>query len=191
MGGVLMPLLYASAGQVNALVPQGIAPNATYPLVIVQGSTQSVPLPVTVKALQPGIYRVDASGSGAGIVTNALTGQLITASNPAHAGDYLTIYCNGLGRVVGPNGEPGPADGVAVPTSPLYQTTAKITATIGGASTPVLFAGMTPTLAALYQVNVEVPAGTPTGSQVPLVINAADSATSTMGQSNTVMITVQ
>lgn len=86
LGGIPMPLLYAGASQVNALVPQGIAPNAPYPLVVVvNGTTQSVPVALTVTELQPGVYTTDFTGAGAGIVTNALTNQLITASNPAHA----------------------------------------------------------------------------------------------------------
>ncbi|HEY3824149.1 MAG TPA: SBBP repeat-containing protein, partial [Bryobacteraceae bacterium] len=37
LGGIPMPLLYAGPTQVNAIVPQAIAPNATYPLVVVTG----------------------------------------------------------------------------------------------------------------------------------------------------------
>ena len=75
LGGLPMPLLYASAGQVNALVPQGIAPNAIYPLVVTRGGTVSVPVELAVTELQPGSYTVNTSGSGPGIVTNALTGS--------------------------------------------------------------------------------------------------------------------
>ena len=59
LGGIPMPLLYAGAGQVNAIVPQELAPNATYPLVVVTGTTQSVPVALTVTELQPGIYTTD------------------------------------------------------------------------------------------------------------------------------------
>src|SRR6185437_5858888 len=86
LGGIPMPLSYAASGQVNALIPEGIAPNASYPLVVVRGMAQSVPVSLTVTQLQPGIYTLDSSGSGAGVVTNALTGALITPSSPAHAG---------------------------------------------------------------------------------------------------------
>ena len=191
LGGVPMPLIYASSVQVNALVPQSLAPNASYPLIVVRGATQSVPVSLTVAELQPGIYTVDLSGSGPGIVTNALSGQLITSSNPAHAGDYLTVYCTGLGTLSGPNGETEPADGAAAPTDLVYKTAATVTATIGGVSVPASFAGLTPTLAALYQVNVQVPAGTQTGNSVPLVITATSPVTSTTTQSNTVSIAIQ
>lgn len=191
LGGIPMPLLYAGTGQVNAIVPQELSPNASYPLVVVRGSAQSAPVPLTVTELQPGVYSVNAIGTGQGIVTNATTGQIVNASNPAHAGDYLTIYCTGLGALTGPNGQTEPADGAAAPLSPLFQTTATVTATIGGATAPVSFAGLTPTLAALYQVNVQVPASAPTGDSVALVITATDAATGATAQSNSVSIAVQ
>ncbi len=191
LGGIPMPLLYAAPGQVNALVPQGIVPNATYPLVIVRGTAQSVPVPVTVTELQPGTYTVDTSGSGAGVVTNASTGNLITSSNPAHAQDYLVVYATGLGVVAGPSGQQQPGDGVAAPTNLIYYTNAKVTATIGGVSAPVVFSGLTPTLSALYQVNVQVPAGVTPGAAVPLVITATDPATGATAISNKVTINVQ
>jgi uncharacterized protein (TIGR03437 family) len=146
---------------------------------------------VTITELQPGIYTADESGSGPGIVTNASTGQLISASNPTHASDYLVIYCTGLGPVQGPNGQPGPADGAVASTNIIFHTTANVTATIGGLNTPVLFSGLTPTLAGLYQVNVQVPAGAMPGSAVPLAIAATDPNTGATAHSNSVTITVQ
>ena len=191
LGGISMPLLYVSSGQVNGLVPQKLAPNSSYPLVVTAGTVKSAPFMVRVVELQPGIYTMDSSGSGPGIVANAITGQLIDASNPAHASDYLAIYCTGLGLLHGPNGETPPADGAGAPASPLFQTTATVTATIGGVSAPVSFSGLTPGLAALYQVNVQVPAGVTPGTAVPLVLTAADSRTGATAQSNTVTIAVQ
>ena len=52
-------------------------------------------------------------------------------------------------------------------------------------SAPVVFAGLTPSLVGLYQVNVQVPAGAPSGSAVSLAIAVNSIA------SNTVTIAVQ
>ncbi len=171
LGGLPMPLLYASATQINALVPQALK-SGTAPLVVSNGT----PLQLTVTDLQPGIYTVNLSGSGPGVIANALTGQLISDANPAHASDFIVVYCTGLGLLQGG----GPADGAAAPTSPIFQTVAKVTATIGGIDAPVSFAGLTPTLAGLYQVNVQVPAGVTPGSAVPIVISAGGVASNTV-----------
>jgi uncharacterized protein (TIGR03437 family) len=193
--GVPMPLLYASAGQINALIPAGLT-STTCPLVVTTGATsstpvQSAPVQLTVTELQPGIYTVNESGSGAGIVTEALNGQLNSTSNPAHAGDFLVLYCTGLGSVQSQTGQPGPAVGSQAPTTTLYYTTATVTATIGGVSTPVLFSGLTPTFAGLYQVNIQVPAGITPGNAVPVVITSTDPTTGVTAKSNTVTIAVQ
>jgi len=159
--------------------------------VVATVAIQSAPAMLLVKELQPGIYTVSTSGSGSGIVANAATGQLVNGSNPAHAGNYLVIYCTGLGPVQGPNGEAPPVDGAAAPSDVTYSTVARVTATIGGLSAPVSFSGLTPTLVELYQVNVQVPAGIAAGSSVPLVISATDSQTGATAQSNSVTIAVQ
>jgi uncharacterized protein (TIGR03437 family) len=59
------------------------------------------------------------------------------------------------------------------------------TAMVGNVPATVQFAGLSPGLVALYQVNVQVPAGSPTGSLVPVVLQMGDV------QSNTVYIAVQ
>jgi uncharacterized protein (TIGR03437 family) len=190
LGNVPMPLLYASPTQVNALVPQGLAANTAAQLVVARGSTLSVPSPVTVTQYQPAIYTQNLTGSGQGIVEIAGTSLLAApsgaAGRPAVRGtDYLVVFATGLGPVAGPSGQAGPADGAGAPLSSVYQTTSPVTATIGGVSAPVVFAGLTPSLVGLYQVNVQIPAGVPAGGSVPLSIGVGGAV------SNVVTIAVQ
>ncbi len=196
LGNQPLPLLYAGPGQVNAVIPQNLNPNTTYQLVVQRGSTSSTPTPLAVAEYQPGIYTLDLSGAGQGIVeiagTTLLAAPESNGARPVQSGsEYLTIFATGLGPVIGANGEAAPADGVAAPLSTLYQTTVAVSATIGGVSVPVLFSGLTPSLVQLYQVNVQVPAGVPTGSAVPLVLTLTDPVTGQSVQSNTVTVAVQ
>ena len=191
LGGLPMPLLYASATQINALIPQSLTPNASYPLVVTTGLLQSAPVQLAVTGLQPGIYTVNESGSGQGIVTDAFTGSVADPSHPAHVSDYLVVYCTGLGLVQSSDGQQPPADGTAAPASPLFRTAANVTATIGGVSAPVSYSGLTPTFAGLYQVNVQVPAGVVPGNAVPVVITATDPNNGATSKSNSVTIVVQ
>ena len=89
LGGQPLPLMYASAGQVNALIPQNLNPNTSYQLVVQRGSTISVPAPLTVTEYQPGIYTLDLSGAGQGIVeiagTTLLAAPAGNGSRPAQA----------------------------------------------------------------------------------------------------------
>jgi uncharacterized protein (TIGR03437 family) len=196
LGGWPMPLSYAGPGQVNALIPQNLNPNASYQLVIQRGSTLSVPVPLTVAEYQPGIYSLDLSGTGQGIVEIAGTALLAApagnGSRPVRRGsEYLAIFATGLGPVIATNGAAPPADGAAAPLTTIYKTTATVTATIGGIDAPVVFSGLTPSLVASYQVNVQVPAAEPSGDAVPLVLTVINPVTGQSFQSNTVTIAVQ
>ena len=79
------------------------------------------------------------------------------------AGDTVVIYCTGLGAV-----NPPVATGTAA-TGPT-PTVQPVTVQIGGQSASVIYAGLTPGFAGLYQVNAVVPAGVAAGSQVPVVL---------------------
>jgi uncharacterized protein (TIGR03437 family) len=93
--------------------------------------------------------------------------------------------------VIGTNGEAPPADGAAAPLTTIYQTTADVTATVGGVNAIVVFSGLTPSLVGLYQVNVLVPTAAPAGNAVPLTLTVTDPVTGQSVQSNTVMIATQ
>jgi uncharacterized protein (TIGR03437 family) len=64
-------------------------------------------------------------------------------------------------------------DDAAAPLSPLSNTVNAVTANIGGVAAKVTFAGLTPTLAGLYQVHAMVPAGITAGTDVPVILTAA------------------
>ena len=112
------------------------------------------------------------------VAANAICGQ------PARRGDVVQIYCTGLGRAT-PEGDasglPLPTGSVAPPDGrPLYLTVSKPEVTIGGFSTEVLFSGLAPGFAGLYQVNIRIPAAAPAGDEVPIIIRQtyySDSAT--------------
>ena len=79
------------------------------------------------------------------------------------------IYCAELGVT-----NPPVADGVASPSSPPAQKQSPVTVTIGGQNANVSFAGLTPTLVGLYQVNVTMPAGVTPGNAVQMLLTVAD-----------------
>jgi uncharacterized protein (TIGR03437 family) len=102
--------------------------------------------------------------------------SLITTSNPAKRGQYISLYANSLGPVTNP-----PGDGVPASASPLSWTTATPVVTIGGAPASVIFSGLAPGYQGLYQINVLVPAGANTGSvPISLQIGGATSPAATL-----------
>jgi len=89
-----------------------------------------------------------------------LSGNLLTASNPAARGSTIVLYANGLGPVTNQ-----PASGDPAGASPLSKTTNTPTVMIGGQSAQVAFSGLAPSLPGLYQLDVTVPSGISAGSQ--------------------------
>ncbi len=175
LSGQPLPLLFVSANQVNAILPYGLTVGTPYQLIAVRGARQSTVLQVTVAAGDPAVFSADSSGRGQGAIYRVAPGPVVRAdaSNPANAGDTLLLYCAGLGAL-----DSAVADGSAAPLDRLVHTTGSVTASIGGVSAPVAFAGLAPGLAAgLYQVNVTVPSGVAPGNQVAVVITAGGIST--------------
>jgi len=170
LGGELLPLQYAGPNQINAFVPYDAPVNATAQLVVQQNNTAySLPETVLLTATQPAVFTQNASGTGAGaiqVIDSAGAQFLNTPSAPATAGDALVIYCTGLGAV-----SPAVPAGTAAPSSTLSWTTGSVTVTVGGQPAKVLFSGLAPTYAGLYQVNAIVPPGISPGSDVPVVVS--------------------
>jgi uncharacterized protein (TIGR03437 family) len=165
-GDRLLPFLYAGDGQLNVQVPYDIPVNTQAQLRVRRGDALSVPQAVTVAPAQPAIFTTNQTGSGQGAIVNAITNKVADASAPVHAGEFVTIYCNGLGPV-NPQVDPGAA---ATGPTPTVQ---EVTATIGGQKATVQYAGLAPGYPGLYQVNAMVPNGVTPGDQVPVTLTVA------------------
>jgi uncharacterized protein (TIGR03437 family) len=171
LGGRLLPLLFASDGQINAVIPYDTPVNTRHPLVVQRGNALSTPEAVTIAPAQPAVFTRDQSGRGQGIIIGAASDgrQFLAApGSPVAAGDVLVIYCAGLGAV-----DPPVMTGTGAPSSPLARTTNVVTVTVGGRPADVLFSGLAPGFAGLYQVNAVMPSGVAAGDAVPVVLTSA------------------
>ncbi|HYL78843.1 MAG TPA: hypothetical protein VEU96_31930 [Bryobacteraceae bacterium] len=178
VAGQSMPLLYASDGQVNALLPFGVPVNTRVQVIATNGSQVSLPEEISIAAAEPGVFQVNAAVNNQGHIYVAHadgTASLAASASPAAAGDEVVIYCSGLGAVNVPV-----VDGAASPFSPIAFAVNTPAVTIGGVNARVDFAGLTPGFAGLYQINAAVPGGVTPGNQVPLVITS-------VGQSSAVV----
>jgi uncharacterized protein (TIGR03437 family) len=142
-------------------------------VIVINGTALSVPEPDAVAAGAPGAFTFNGSGSGAGIVVafNPDGSQYeVTTARPAHPGSVIVIYCTGLGGV-----QSTIHAGEAAPLSPLSPviTEDNVSLTIGGMAVPVLYAGLTPTLSGLYQINAQIPAATQPGDSVQVIVTSA------------------
>jgi uncharacterized protein (TIGR03437 family) len=115
IGGTAAPLLYVSPGQINFQMPYDI-PQAGTSIVIQRGGQASAPWPVGALAGAPGIFTT-ADGYTAPIVAHASDFALVTPQHPAHAGEYLALFCTGLGAT-----NPSVPAGDAALAAPIQQS---------------------------------------------------------------------
>ena len=185
IGGRDAPLFAATPGQVNLQIPWEVAGQTQATVTATVGGAVSPPQLVSIASFAPGIFTLNQSGSSQGIVVIAGTQVLAAPASgpgmrPAAGGEYISVYCTGLGSVSNQ-----PATGVAASSTLLSMTTTTPTVTIGGIAAPVSFSGLTPGTVGLYQVNVQVPTGMNSGGAVPLILTIGGVV------SNTVTIAVR
>jgi uncharacterized protein (TIGR03437 family) len=126
VGDRLLPLFFVSPGQINAQVPDDLAPG-DYVMAISPAGASQVRAPFTVVRNAPGLFPVPVDGQ---TVANALAmhedGSLVTADAPAKPGELLTLYGTGFGPA-----ERTRPEGFPIPQSPSYSLVDGVTVQAG------------------------------------------------------------
>ena len=176
--GVAAPLLYTSATQVNAIVPYETAGCTQATLQVQYQSVLSSSMTLPCASAAPGIFTFNASGAGPAAAANQ-DGTFNGPSSPAAKGSYVTLYFTGGGQT-----NPAGVTGSITDTLTLKWLTQNTTVTVGGIAAMVAFDGAAPTFVdGVLQLNIQLDAGTPSGSALPVVIkvgNASSPATATL-----------
>jgi uncharacterized protein (TIGR03437 family) len=163
------PLTYASATQINAIAPVGLAGKASTQVQVSYQGSLSNTITIPVAAAAPGIFAADASGVGGGAILNqdsSVNGRL----NPAARGSVVAIYLTGTGAT-----NPPGVDGTVTGNTPPFPSVAQaVTVTIGGVPVPaaqVVYSGAAPGLVeGLTQIDAYVPQGVMPGPAVPVTV---------------------
>ena len=171
--GIPAPIFSAFPGQLNVQVPLNLVGQSAQVVVTVAGQS-SDPQTVPIGAESPGIFTTTQTGKGQGAIQIANTttyaapsGSISgSASRAVKAGEFITIYCTGLGAVNDP-----PATGKPASSSPLSKTIVTPKVSIGGEAATVSFSGLAPGYVGLYQIDVQIPQGVSGGGAVPLVVS--------------------
>jgi uncharacterized protein (TIGR03437 family) len=165
--GTPAPMIYASSTQVSAVVPYEMARVASPQVWIKYVGQTSNAYQLTAATTMPGVFTQNASGSGPGAILNqdlSLNGP----GNPAPKGSIVMVYMTGEGQT-SPAGVTG---AITAPTLPPPQVTPApllaVSVLINGQPASWTYAGEAPGLAAgLMQLNVQIPATTPSGATFP------------------------
>ncbi len=166
VNGQPIPLIFVSPTQINAQMPFQAVGAETVVVHTPGGTSDNYNLIVQPNA--PAVFLSGVAGPETNLPTviRAANGLLATDSNPIHQSDTLVIYVTGLGQT-----NPAGLTGYPAPGVPLSNALTAPTVTLGGMSLPVLYAGLAPGEVGVNQINVTVPANTPTGLSLPLTID--------------------
>ena len=178
--GIPAGILYASPTQINAQVPWEIAGASEVQVVPMNNGAAGAAITVAGAGASPGIFTASEAGTGQGAIVPNGTHTIATPDNPAHRGQYASLYGAGLGAVTHQ-----PPTGGWSQFAPLAQAMSLPIVTVGGVNAFVSWAGLAPAFTGLYQVNFIVPENAPTGSAVPVTVSI-DGA-----MSNTVTMAIQ
>jgi uncharacterized protein (TIGR03437 family) len=160
--------------QLNLQVPWEVSASGTAQVVVSRNGVVSAPLTITMGQAAPGIFAFNATqavafGNSDGAIAAAVNAGLPFTSHPARIGDptTLVILATGLGPV-----NPPVRSGFDANDGQLHQTVIPPTVTVGGVPAQVVFSGMTPQFVGVYQLNIVIAPGTPTGNAIPIRISS-------------------
>jgi uncharacterized protein (TIGR03437 family) len=173
VGGMQAPLYYVSPTQINAQIPFELQPGNQYDVLVSANGALTNSQPIQLSAATPGL----AAFANGTLIAQHSDGSLVSQTSPAMGGEYLVAYLAGLGDTTVPV-----VSGAASPSSPLAMPVDAPVLTISGAQYPILFAGLTPGLVGLYQMNFQVPTGLPAGDITITVSQNGQSSNQTVLQ---------
>ena len=165
--GIPAPVLYASYGQVNVVVPYSLPSTVSTRVVAEYNGVATPSSVVPLLAVNPSIV---FDGVGRAVVVNQ-DGSFNAANRPARRGSVIVFFASGEGST-----SPAGIDG-RVGVAPLARPTREVSVRVGGRVADVLYAGNAPNfVAGAMQVNARIPDDAPTGEvSLYLVVGTASS----------------
>jgi len=171
-------VFYISPTQLNIVTPAIAATGNGIPVVVSLNGHQSAAFSVTLQNLAPSFFAWDpgTADNGKYLIAPHLDytnvgklGLFPTApanfTTPAKPAEIIQLYGTGFGRT-----SPPIAAGIETDKSDFYLLAPNPTATVGGISAKVNFAGLVVSDSQVYQFDVTIPANAPNGD-LALVVN--------------------
>jgi uncharacterized protein (TIGR03437 family) len=152
-------MYYVSPGQVNVLIPT-ILTAGPVTVQLISNGLAGPPVTIALSTAAPVLFQADSIN----VIATHGNGPLVTPSQPAQSNEVVVLYATGLGAT-------SPA---AIPNQ-IPQAAASITdradfrVVLNGTDVDshlVLYAGVTPGFAGLFQINLQLPANAPSNPEI-------------------------
>ncbi|MFN3323077.1 MAG: hypothetical protein ACK5AZ_06245 [Bryobacteraceae bacterium] len=148
IGGIFARFYYVSPTQLNLLIPSSLRPG-TYDLRVAVDGTAGPAVKVKLDKAAPALFLMEPGL----LVGTRPNGVVYTRDSPARPRDYVILYGTGLGQV-----SPAPLDGELVRYAAEIVDRHLFGVYLDGEPiADVLYAGVTPGFAGLYQINIRLP----------------------------------
>ncbi len=165
---IVSGLFFVSPGQINFLIPYEVEATSVTVFVERQGITGPV-VTIPLAPVSPGFFQWNGNFA----VAQHADGSLISPAAPAQGGEIVVLYAAGLGHTI-----PDVPPGYIVSTATWILAAAQLQILIDGeqcAAGSILYAGLTPGFAGLYQINLRLPADLPPDATIQISIGAESS----------------
>jgi uncharacterized protein (TIGR03437 family) len=158
---IAVPILFVSPGQINFLIPGNMRTGRRQLRVATNGRLGPM-VDIDIADSSPGLFQTDS----AAVIATRADGSLVTAGSPALPGETLVIYAAGLGATL------PVISGLTIPNAAAsISARSQFSVLLNGVAVPdenILYAGVTPGYAGLYQINCRLPADTPSDPEIRL-----------------------
>lgn len=172
--GAEASLIFASGGQINAIVPCSVAGKSQVQVQVESNGAWSNAVTIPVQAAAPSIFTLSNSGVGPAAVLNfkGQQGYAVNGSNDAMGrGETGVLFATGEGQTT-----PACQDGAITSLlGPFPTPNLPVSVEVGGKAATVVYAGSAPGLVrGALQVNFTLAADTPTGTNVPITLKVGE-----------------
>ncbi|MBI1786671.1 MAG: hypothetical protein HYR60_03845 [Acidobacteria bacterium] len=147
LGGLYSPLLFVSPGQINFVVPYLLVAGEL-DLYVERDNTRGPKVRIRLEEAAPALFATEST-----ILATHADGRLLSAEAPGVPGEVVVLYSTGLGRT-----EPDQAPGRLAVTADRIRRLDELRVLLDEEPVSrILYCGVTPGFAGLYQINLELP----------------------------------
>lgn len=171
LDGLLVYLYYVSPGQINFLVPANFRPGKSQLMLAVDGKAGER-VAINLQQFSPALFQLDPET----VLATKLDTSVVTSESPARAGEYIILYATGLGET-----KPKIAPGQIPKAAAVLENMSDFRVLLNGEPLDranILYAGLAPGFAGLYQINLKLPDLTPRNPEIRIGFNDILSPTS-------------
>ena len=163
IGSISVPILFVSPSQVNFLVPPSMRVGR-HKLLLTLDSRTGPEVDIDVTDVSPGAFPLDSKY----VIATHADGRLVDPAAPAQPGQVLIVYAVGLGQTV-----PRLVN-LILPRAPAQiEKLGQFRVLLNDvpiAGSAVLYAGLAPGFAGLYQINLRLPQELPLDPELRIAI---------------------